>query len=920
MAEALAAVAIAGNVLQFLEAGGRFALRAVRHITADLEGLLENLQQSEGDTRDPLLQQLLSLSTGCSSVIQELLNKLSKIGLGNSHKRMDLMVEEFKATWHRRDIQELENRISRFREQLAAHLVAVLRDLAMKTLAQQDTILSEIRALRDGAERADECAPGKGRHSTKAIGDIIIGSLAESLHSEDDEKSQVDLLRAAMQKKLVAMHNRNWIFRDDSDPSRKTAHFSQWMKSDLDSNLFWITGKAGSGKSMLVKYVSDFKSKGGGATTCRGYLTKWAGASTLITASFYFWASGAAIEGSQKAMFSSLLFQLLQETPEVIPRIAPAILWESACLFNTPFGDHWTEDSLGQLLLDAVRELLGEARRRAKTGWTSLAVIRVRLYPLLRSSWWYPTSSYVFQVDPGLSLGTLTAADRACGTLWCHTLTKNEGFMRLKKREPAYADTLMHQITDKSSAVFLWVSIVVKLMLSGLSNDDRIRDLENRLNSLPPHLEQLYEKILRDLDPFYFEHVCQYFKLMLDNESSAKTILLSFADEEDHNFGIRQPVRPLSSRRRATRIETLRRRLNSRCKGLLEIGVNDRVNFLHRAVRDFLVRPDVSSKIDGALTGTRFDTHFQLCSAYFAVLKTEPTEETTSYRARESLDDRRHKWIEGCLEGASKSRPDLVPPKLYGTYPDGPLTFFKSSSFVLSGDGFLALTTRFGVADYLRARVSNGAQSDLKNIIKGKRADDSKLRRLTGTLLRQKPKTAAERAYRRPLLVDACFCFPPKVEVFRCLLDHGADYNQTVFTPDCFLGNRARSFSEAITFELEGISLLAVVVAAAIITSMSHRDQDRQRETWDSWTRVLELFAKRGARLRRTIADDVACNLTVESDDWVAFKSAEIHALLDSVSKRDFDGLNWSTLRSKLYPDDVVLQEPENILPAQMLQ
>jgi len=55
-------------------------------------------------------------------------------------------------------------------------------------------------------------------------------------------------------------------------------------------------------------------------------------------------------------MFNSLLFQLLQESPDIIPQIAPAI-WESACLFKTNFRGSWTESVLGELLYSAVKEL-----------------------------------------------------------------------------------------------------------------------------------------------------------------------------------------------------------------------------------------------------------------------------------------------------------------------------------------------------------------------------------------------------------------------------------------------------------------------------------------------------------------------------------------------------------------------------------
>jgi hypothetical protein len=128
---------------------------------------------------------------------------------------------------------------------------------------------------------------------------------------------------------------------------------------------------------------------------------------------------------------------------------------------------------------------------------------------------------------------------------------ENEGFRRLESREPEYARSLTDQIVEKPAGVFLWVQIVVQSLLAGLTNDDSLRDLESRLQLLPPDLEQLYDKILNDLDPLYFEHACQYFQLMLlhDTQRATPALLLSFADEEDDDFANRLPTRPINDKK-----------------------------------------------------------------------------------------------------------------------------------------------------------------------------------------------------------------------------------------------------------------------------------------------------------------------------------------------------------------------------------
>lgn len=110
-----------------------------------------------------------------------------------------------------------------------------------------------------------------------------------------------------------------------------------------------------------MKYTSNFRSNDEGATLRRKLLAKGAGSSRIATASFYFWASGAEIQASKTALFRSLLFDLLQDNADVIPRIAPAA-WESACLLGTPFPQDWTEEMLRDLVVRTVEELSRDSK------------------------------------------------------------------------------------------------------------------------------------------------------------------------------------------------------------------------------------------------------------------------------------------------------------------------------------------------------------------------------------------------------------------------------------------------------------------------------------------------------------------------------------------------------------------------------
>jgi hypothetical protein len=108
----------------------------------------------------------------------------------------------------------------------------------------------------------------------------------------------------------------------------------------------------------------------------------------------------------------------------------------------------------------------------------------------------------------------------------------NAGFTDLERREPLYANELKDRVEKKAAGVFLWVRLVVKSMLAGLVNGDRVLDLERRLELLPPDLENLYHKMLNSLEPFYFAHASQLFQLVRASINPPTLLTLSFADEE----------------------------------------------------------------------------------------------------------------------------------------------------------------------------------------------------------------------------------------------------------------------------------------------------------------------------------------------------------------------------------------------------
>lgn len=215
-------------------------------------------------------------------------------------------------------------------------------------------------------------------------------------------------------------------------------------------------------------------------------------------------------------------------------------------------------------------------------------------------------------------------------------MNNNEGFELRCLREPVYASQLVENIITKSSAVFLWVQLVVTSLLGGMKSGDRILDLQRRLDTLPPELEELYDRILSTLDPFYLEHATQLFKFIYVSLSPPLILTLAFADEDNSFISVlKRDVQPFSADQIEILQEAMPRRVNSRSKGLLEIGSDSRsrggeglpldlerysVQYLHRTVRDYMESPKVQDGLDSAMKSP-YDAHLSHCIGILSFIK-----------------------------------------------------------------------------------------------------------------------------------------------------------------------------------------------------------------------------------------------------------------------------------------------------------
>jgi hypothetical protein len=372
------------------------------------------------------------------------------------------------------------------------------------------------------------------------------------------------------------------------------------------------------------------------------YLDEWASPVTLVFASFYFWNPGTSMQKSQLGLLQSLLHTILSQRPSLIPTLLPFHWQFSRTHGKSSFS--WTVSDLATafrrlsetefqtkfcLLIDGLDEFDGDHQ--------SLVDLLSRLtrtgnIKILASSRPWLVFQDAFHDCPKLTLQDLTFDDIKLFTY--DSLYNQPRFSRLLTLEPERAPGLVNEIVSKASGVFLWVYLVVRSLMEGLTNADRMDDLLRRLDRLPEDLEKFFLRILTALDPFYLKQASEFFRFALEARKPLSLLTFSYVDEIDPDFALKREIKPISIEERGARCEEIKRRINSRCKGLLEPcdsphvtpqtpddvvykTARYEVGFLHGTVRDFLRTPTVHIRLVAHDTAD-FDANLALAKAFIA--------------------------------------------------------------------------------------------------------------------------------------------------------------------------------------------------------------------------------------------------------------------------------------------------------------
>lgn len=390
-----------------------------------------------------------------------------------------------------------------------------------------------------------------------------------------------------------------WVLKPACEMEGREAEWnnlSDWLQSG--TGLYWICGKAGSGKSTLMKYLHD-------NPATRLPLNAWAEDLPLTMCSFFFWGLGTQEQKSLEGLTRAILYQLLEAESSYIPLALPR-LWKE---IRTNAHKEPEPPSVGELriaseflmnfqpnrrfclFIDGLDEFEGNYHDAIKLikGLCSNSAIKIIL-----SSRPIPICHDDFSSAPQLHMERLTRNDITKyirDTVGSHTYM--EVLATSDKQPPAL---ITNTLILKASGVFLWVVLACRSVLDGFAAYDTVEELCQRVDDLPAELEDLFVHMLNSVDRRYHEWMAKTLKIVYTHyrhstlphhtiQSKVMTIELASFDRNAMDCTSALPLESFPTQEAHKICSTMTARLRSRCGGLLQT-VRSLGRFPHRNLRD----------------------------------------------------------------------------------------------------------------------------------------------------------------------------------------------------------------------------------------------------------------------------------------------------------------------------------------------
>jgi hypothetical protein len=575
-------------------------------------------------TADNPLQRLEALTLESAKIAQELITVLRDLHLNEDASRYKSYLQAIRSVWNSKKIAETKQRLDEVQKALQFRIqVSMKEDILQSVDDATRQVLITVLQGRDEIVMQQQTSNMLALKRHDQIVNIISNTYDTNVRPSD----VLDRIKAQLHyqrqddrfEDIVEAHEETfrWALEENNNTSSSWPSLYDWLREG--QGVYWVSGKAGSGKSTLMKFLHQ-------DPRLQEALKLWAGNAQLYIVSFYFWNPGTDLQRSQEGLFRSLLYQILEQEASLA-----RVLFAEQFIASAKWSEFPTFHELRRafrrlttlndpsikiaLLVDGLDEFDAVSLTMTELAEIFMTATKSPYVKALLSSRPLAPFEFAFQNLPKLRLHQLTQNDIA--SYVNDKLAKHSRMVQLSMDDAEDVQALVAEITESASGVFLWVKLVVRSLMEGLQNYDCLSDLQTRLRALPSDLEELFAHMLRKVPTEYKAECSRIIKIaqyMREQNVLLSVLTLRFAEADDDAV-LGAKICILSEVERHKYEEEATGKLRSRCAGLLEVNSHhDDVNpfeptvqFLHKSVADFLEKDVVQKNIEAHLIGINFD-------------------------------------------------------------------------------------------------------------------------------------------------------------------------------------------------------------------------------------------------------------------------------------------------------------------------
>ena len=508
-----------------------------------------------------------------------------------------------------------------------------------------EKILSSLFFSTEGDRRSNISMPETstfrwifGEDEGETTDDDSLGS-DSGLNEESDniDESEIDSAKRVENVENRGSYEDQENARAAPDHRAKASELIQtWLRAE--NGFFYISGKVGSGKSTLMKFIVDHRKT-------KDLLGEWAKSHNrqLTIANFFFWNAGTTLQKTHEGLLRSLLFQVLNQCRDLIPLAIPERWKADNFTLSNPNTRPWTLTELSDVItrvvenasvtngsfcffIDGLDEYQGEHRILVKDIKSLCASPFIKI--CVSSRPWT-----IFEEAFGKADQTWKFKLQDCTKSDIHKfvqaqLAEDDAFKELVQSH-GQPYKLIEKIERQADGVFLWVKLVVGELHTELSELGTLEELEERVDSLPPDLDSLFKHILDRIGRSYRQYMAQLL-LLCYHHYSLPLVCVHFLFENRKNPGsvLHRNIISVSAELRETWEKEAKGKVNKWCRDLLQVRnigwMRDEtvlaVEFSHRSVKDFLQQGEIKQYLYG-LAGSGFDPDLTEPGLYLALIK-----------------------------------------------------------------------------------------------------------------------------------------------------------------------------------------------------------------------------------------------------------------------------------------------------------